>query len=99
MARNSATILSCRLSSSLMNWLVTRKRRRRNELVSARIEPVSVGTERRISDIGKSRPETGAGRQPKSCQIPASQRLRDHPPMKFPAHADAVKLAAEIEAE
>jgi hypothetical protein len=30
----------------------------------------------KIPDIGKSRPETGARRPPKSCRIPASQALR-----------------------
>ncbi len=51
-----------------------------SEPVSARIEPVSIAAKLKIPDIGKSRPETGAGSPPKSCRSPASQGLADATP-------------------
>ena len=41
----------------------------RNEPVSTQIEPVSGGTDRKIPDIGKSRPETGAGTRRKATKF------------------------------
>jgi len=53
-------------------------------LLKPRIEVVSVGAVRKIPDIEKSRPETGAGRPSKNCRNLASQGLGEASPMACP---------------